>query len=78
MSDNTEQRLSSLEKRMASMETNFAVSKRERIHMNQRFERVDEGLHKIYVHITKLVWLILASIIGAFMTVVIQGGPALG
>ena len=68
-----ERRLTSLELSMAAMETERAVSEEKRKFMVARFNQIDGRLDKIDGHIARLVWLIIAAIIGGFMSFVMQG-----
>ena len=70
-----EKRLTSLELTVAAMETERAVSEEKRKFMEARFNHIDRRLEKIDSHVSKLVWLIIATILGAFMSVVLQGVP---
>lgn len=68
-----ERRITSLELTVAAMETERAVSEEKRKFMVARFNQIDGRLDKIDGHIGRLVWLIIAAILGAFMSFVIQG-----
>lgn len=68
-----EKRLTSLELSVAAMETERAVSEEKRKFMNARFNHIDQRLDKIDGHMTRLVWLIIAAIIGAMMSFMMQG-----
>ena len=68
-----ERRLSSLELTMSAMETERAVSEEKRKFMEARFNHIDRRLEKIDGHISRLVWLIIAAIVGAAMSFLIQG-----
>ncbi len=70
-----ERRLTSLELTVAAMETERAVSEEKRKFMVARFNQIDTRLDKIDGHIGRLVWLIIAAILGAFMSIVLHGGP---
>ncbi|WP_298678372.1 hypothetical protein [uncultured Lentibacter sp.] len=68
-----EKRLTSLELSVAAMETERAVSEEKRKFMVARFNQIDTRLDKIDGHIARLVWLIIAAILGGFMSFVMQG-----
>ncbi|MEL6915563.1 MAG: hypothetical protein AAFP13_13785 [Pseudomonadota bacterium] len=67
-------RLSSVEGAMHTVETERAVNEEKEKFMVSRFNALDGRLDKIDGHVAKLVWLILAAIIGGFMSLVIRGG----
>lgn len=69
-----EKRLTSLELSVAAMETERAVGEEKRKFMEARFNNIDQRLEKIDGHISRLVWLIIAAILGGFMSIVMQGG----
>ena len=68
-----EKRLSSIELTVAAMETERAVGEEKRKFADARFIHIDRRLEKIEGHISRLVWLIIAAILGAFMSFVMQG-----
>ena len=72
-----EKRLTSLELSMGALETERAVSDEKRKFMETRFGQIDRRLEKIEGHMARLVWLIIAAILGGFMSFVMQNG-ALG
>ncbi|MEL6548792.1 MAG: hypothetical protein AAFQ54_00960 [Pseudomonadota bacterium] len=67
-------RLASVEGAMHIVETERAVNEEKEKFMVSRFNALDGRLDRIDGHIAKLVWLILAAIIGGFMSLVIRGG----
>lgn len=74
MSDNlvedirkAENRISAVEKRVSALEIISAVE-------TERFNSLINRLDRIDGHIGKLVWLVIAAILGAFMSFVIKGG----
>lgn len=69
-----ERRLNSLELSVAAIETDRAVSEEKLKFMNARFDQIDRRLEKIDGHISRLVWLIIAAIVGGTMSFVMQGG----
>jgi len=71
-----EKRLNSIGLTVAAMETERAVSEEKRKFMEARFNQIDRRLEKIDGHISRLVWLIIATIIGASMSFVMSGGTA--
>lgn len=74
MTDDLNRRVSSLEQWREKEMIERARSDERRIHMDARFDRVEGRLDKMDGHLNKLVWLILAAIIGGFMTFIIRGG----
>ncbi|MFK7938059.1 MAG: hypothetical protein AB8B82_01675 [Roseovarius sp.] len=73
-----EKRLNSIGLTIAAMETERAVSEEKRKFMEARFNHIDRRLEKIEGHISRLVWLIIATIIGASMSFVMSGGMVAG
>ncbi|MEM7597405.1 MAG: hypothetical protein AAF382_06875 [Pseudomonadota bacterium] len=69
-----EKRLTSLELTVATMETDRAVSEEKLKFMNARFDQIDRRLEKIDGHISRLVWLIMAAMVGGVMSFLMQGG----
>lgn len=69
-----EKRLNSMGLTVAAMETERAVSEEKRKFMEARFNHIDRRLEKIEGHIARLVWLIIAAIMGAGMSFVMSGG----
>ena len=68
-----ERRLTSLELSVAAMETERALSEEKRKFMVARFNQIDSRLEKIDGHIVRLVWLIIAAILGGLMSFMMQG-----
>ena len=66
-------RLSLVEQRLARLETDRAVSEEKRKFMERRFNDLDSRLDQIDGHISRLVWLILATIIGGWLTYLMRG-----
>ena len=69
-----ERRLTSLELTVAAMETDRAVSEEKLKFMNARFDQIDRRLEKIDGHISRLVWLIIAAMVGGFVSFLMKGG----
>lgn len=69
MSDNFEAKLDSLETRVAQLELGNAVGQ-------ERHQSIVRRLDKIDSHVSRLVWLIIALLVGALLNFVIDGGLA--
>ena len=69
-----EKRLTSLELTVATIETDRAVSEEKIKFMNARFDQIDRRLERIDGHISRLVWLIIAAMVGGFMSFLMRGG----
>lgn len=67
----SDERMSKLEERVAKLEIKSAVD-------FERHDSVIKRLDKIDGHVAKLVWLIVAAILGAFMTFLVRGGFNVG
>jgi hypothetical protein len=66
-------RLTEVERGLARLETDRAISEERRKFMEERFNQLDTRLDRIDGHITRLVWLIIAAILGGFMSFVLRG-----
>lgn len=62
-------RLSSMEKKLSALETESAVDKVHGANVEKRLSAIENTL-------TRLVWLIIVALGGAFMTFIINGGLA--
>lgn len=74
MTEVIERRLTSLEDWRHQLEVKQAKAESDRAHLDKDLREVKETLKEIKGNLAKVVWLILASIIGGFMTWVISGG----
>ncbi|MCZ4354203.1 hypothetical protein O4H61_16935 [Roseovarius aestuarii] len=68
-----ENRLSAVEAALSVIETERAVSEEKRKFMEARFNAIDGRLDKIDGHVSRLVWLIIAAILGGLMSLAMQG-----
>ncbi|MEM8773448.1 MAG: hypothetical protein AAGF53_00360 [Pseudomonadota bacterium] len=71
-----EKRLTSLELSVSAMETERAVSEEKQKFMDVRFTHIDRRLEKIEGHISRLVWVVIAGILGGLMSLVLQGSDS--
>ena len=71
-------RVTNLENWRHEVDTERAVYDLKGEHANKQFDSIEKRLDKIDAHISKMVWLILTAIIGAFMAFLISGGFNLG
>ncbi|MEM6375465.1 MAG: hypothetical protein AAF686_04445 [Pseudomonadota bacterium] len=69
-----EKRLTSLELSMATLETERAVSEERQRFMEMRFNHIDRRLEKIDGHISRLIWAIIASIVGGVIHGLLTNG----
>lgn len=69
--DRIDERFARSDERLTKLEVKFAVD-------HERHENILKRLDRIDGHISKLVWLIITAIIGAFMTFLIRGGFHVG
>ncbi|MEM1374154.1 MAG: hypothetical protein AAGF78_07220 [Pseudomonadota bacterium] len=67
-------RVELLEGLVRQMETQRAVDQEKQKFIEERFNRLDQRLVKIEGHTSRLVWLIIAAIIGGLMSFVMRGG----
>ncbi|MEP2641710.1 hypothetical protein [Roseobacter sp.] len=68
-----DQRIMAIERTTVLLERELAVSEEKRKFFEQRFNRVDTRLDRIDGLISRLVWLIIAAILGGFMSFVMKG-----
>ena len=69
----TEDRLAGLERFATQFETDRAVNEAKQVQLETRFNGIDKRLDRIDALISRLAWLIVAAIIGAFMSFVLKG-----
>ena len=67
-------RVEALEVSMREMVTERAVDQEKQKFIEDRFNRLDLRLVKIEGHVSRLVWLIIATIIGTGMSLIMRGG----
>jgi len=67
----TEENLRRLEERVQKLETANAVDQERHTSIVRRLDKIDG-------HVSKLVWLIVTAIVGAFMAFVLKGGLIVG
>ncbi len=67
-------RMSAVEAALGALETERAVSEEKRKFMEARFNQIDRRLERIDGHISRLVWLIIAAIVGGIMSFLMTGG----
>ena len=68
-----EKRIAQAEALLAAIETDRAVAAEKRKFMEARFDGIDRRLDRIEGHIARLVWLIIAGILGGVMSLLVQG-----
>ncbi len=66
-------RLTKIEAAIIRLETERAVNEEKQKFMEGRFNQIDTKLMRIDGHISRLVWLIIAAIVGGFMSFIMQG-----
>lgn len=69
-----DERINAIERSTISLDRDLAVSAEKRKFVDQRFNQIDTRLDRIDGHISRLVWLIIAAIIGGFMSFLMKGG----
>lgn len=60
-----------IERRLTTLERDHAVD-------GERYRNIEKRLDRIDGHIAKLVWLIIAAIVGGLMAFIMQGGLNVG
>ncbi|MGJ8617734.1 MAG: hypothetical protein ACSHWS_12915 [Sulfitobacter sp.] len=73
-----DERIAAIERATVVLDRDLAVSEEKRRFVDQRFNQIDTRLDRIDGHISRLVWLIIAAILGALMSFLIKGGLPLG
>ncbi|CTQ34243.1 hypothetical protein [Jannaschia rubra] len=71
----TDERLARIEMVIARLETDRAVEAEKQKRLETRFNQIDGRLDRIDALISRLVWLIVAAIVGGFMSILLKGGP---
>ena len=69
----TEERLANVEAAFVRFETDRAGNEEKQKRLETRFNQIDKRLDRIDALISRLVWLIVAAIIGGFMSFVLKG-----
>ncbi|GFE49884.1 hypothetical protein So717_16370 [Roseobacter cerasinus] len=68
-----DQRMTAIERATVLLERELAVAEEKRKFVEQRFNQVDTRLDRIDGHISRLVWLIIATIVGGLMSFIMRG-----
>ncbi|MEO0859918.1 MAG: hypothetical protein AAFY65_04840 [Pseudomonadota bacterium] len=68
-----EARLASVEAIISRLETDRAVNAEKQVRLEERFNQIDTRLDRIDGLISRLVWLIVAAIVGGFMSFLLRG-----
>lgn len=68
-----DERISAIERATVLLERELAVNEEKRKFVEQRFNQIDTRLDRIDGHISRLVWLIIAAILGGFMSFIMKG-----
>lgn len=69
--EDIETRVISLEQWRATQE---ALSVERNKHMDERFDKLESSIKDVNGHLTKIVWLIVTSIVVGIMAFILQGG----
>lgn len=69
-----DERITAIERAMVTLDRDLAVSEEKRRFVDQRFNQIDVRLSRIDGHVSRLVWLIIAAIVGGFMSFLMKGG----
>lgn len=71
-------RVRKLEEWRIQIDRDLAVHFTQRQHMDERFDRVEKALDDMKAGFWKIAWLVIGSVVVAFVTFVIQGGLNIG
>lgn len=69
-----EDRAAALEARASAIELVSAVGSEKYLNILSRLDKLDSSFDRFEANISKLAWLVIAAIVGGFMTFVIRGG----
>lgn len=72
-----ERRLTALERAQSDLYSEFRISEVRREHIDAQFNHIDTRFNKLDSNISRVVWLVLASIVGGFVSFVLKGGLGL-
>jgi hypothetical protein len=67
-------RVAAIEAMVTRLETGRAVDTEKHLRLEARFESIDTRLDRIDGVISRLVWLIVAAIVGGFVSFALKGG----
>lgn len=73
-----DQRLQSLERMTSEAKTDRAVRAERDKHLDRRFDKIERDVGDVKGYLLKIVWLLVAGIIAAFVTFMLNGGLAIG
>lgn len=73
-----DQRLQSLEHMISEAKTDRAVRAERDKHLDRRFDKLEKDVGDVKGYLLKIVWLIVAGIVAAFMAFMLNGGLAIG
>ncbi len=68
-----DERIAAIERSTIILDRELAVSEEKRKFVDRRFNQIDTRLDRIDGHISRLVWLIIAAIVGAFFSILMRG-----
>ncbi|MGC1495660.1 MAG: hypothetical protein WA790_07620 [Sulfitobacter sp.] len=68
-----DERIAAIERATVAFDRDLAVSEEKRRFVDQRFNQIDRRLERIDGHISRLVWLIIAAIVGGFISFLMKG-----
>tara|TARA_R100001143_G_C3352849_1_gene130593 strand:+ start:1394 stop:1669 length:276 start_codon:yes stop_codon:yes gene_type:complete len=73
-----DQRIQSLERMVSEAKTDRAVRMERDKHLDRRFDKLERDVGDVKGYLLKIVWLIVAGIVAAFMAFMVNGGLGLG
>jgi uncharacterized coiled-coil protein SlyX len=73
-----DQRLQSLERMVSEAKTDRAVRMERDKHLDRRFDKLEQDVGDVKGYLLKIVWLIVAGIVAAFMAFLVNGGFSVG
>ncbi len=69
-----EQRLQALEKWKVDQQISSATRNERDKHLDERFDKLEAAVSEVKGYLLRVVWIVFAGILGAFVTFVIAGG----
>lgn len=73
-----DQRLQALERTVVEAKTDRAVRMERDKHLDRRFDKLEKDVGDVKGYLLRIVWLIVAGILAAFMGFVVNGGLSIG
>jgi predicted nuclease with TOPRIM domain len=73
-----DQRVQAIEAWRSDQRVDNATRAERDIHMDARFDRMEKQIAEIKGYLIKIVWIIVAGILGSLVTFIVRGGLSIG